>query len=204
MFNIRFGVAYLRHQLKAINRHGLHSPFVYRLVDKVIYDYSAKKVYQQIEAALKRLPNDSKPPLPAKVLKLIYRIVADRQPKVIIQAGNELSLALKILQNVMPDAVFYTAGDDNAVGDKLLKADVVYLSGPPPKQTILNQFELCLPKVHDETLMIFENIHQNEAVEQAWAEIKADTRVSITVDLFWIGLVYFRKGKVKEDFFIKF
>jgi len=49
MFNLRFAKDYLLYLLKAKTRHGTHSPFVYRLVDKVIYDFSDKKVYPEVE-----------------------------------------------------------------------------------------------------------------------------------------------------------
>jgi hypothetical protein len=41
-------------------------------------------------------------------------------------------------------------------------------------------------------------------MKEAWTQIKAHPQVSITVDLFWIGLVFFKTGKEKEDFLIKY
>ncbi len=42
-------------------------------------------------------------------------------------------------------------------------------------------------------------------MEKAWKEIKTDKRVSLTIDLFYIGIVFFRKeNKEKENFIIKF
>jgi len=41
-------------------------------------------------------------------------------------------------------------------------------------------------------------------MKEAWAQIKAHPQVTVTVDLFWIGLVFFRKGQEKEDFKIRF
>jgi hypothetical protein len=35
---------------------------------------------------------------------------------------------------------------------------------------------------------------------RAWEEIKADPRVRVTIDLFFIGIVMFRKEQVKEHF----
>ena len=49
MLNLRFATDYLLHRIKAKNRHGVHSPFVYRLVDEVIYDFSEKKIYPDAE-----------------------------------------------------------------------------------------------------------------------------------------------------------
>ena len=43
MLNLRFAKDYVLHRLKAKTRHGVHSPFVYRLIDKVIYDFNTKK-----------------------------------------------------------------------------------------------------------------------------------------------------------------
>jgi hypothetical protein len=58
MFNWRIVKNYLLHRFKAKSRHGVHSPFVYRLVDEVIYDFRPKKVYSDIENLRKGLLND--------------------------------------------------------------------------------------------------------------------------------------------------
>ena len=47
---------YIKHRLTAKSRHGTHSPFIYKLVDEVIYDFSAKKVYEDIEKQRKKKP----------------------------------------------------------------------------------------------------------------------------------------------------
>lgn len=261
MLNIRFALDYLEHKFTAKTRHGLHSPFVYRLVDDVIYDFSEKIVYPKIEKARKRLLNDNrtitvtdlgagsqlnknrekavsviaknalKSP---RLAQLIYRLVADLQPRNIIELGTCLGITSLYLQQAAPNAQTYTlegcpqtaavAGEvfkqegagniQQLVGnfddtlhpliDSLPQLDFVYIDGNHQKEATLRYFEWCLPKVHEGTLLIFDDIYWSEGMKEAWAEIKAHPQVSITVDLFWIGLVYFRKGKEKEDFKIKF
>ncbi|QKJ30936.1 class I SAM-dependent methyltransferase [Mucilaginibacter mali] len=261
MLNIRFALDYLKHKFTAKTRHGLHSPFVYRLVDEVIYDFSEKKVYAEIENARKRLLNDNrtitvtdlgagshlnknrekavsviaknalKSP---RLAQLIYRLVADLQPSNIIELGTCLGITTLYLQQAAPKAKTYTlegcpqtaavAGEvfkqegANTIGqqvgnfddtlhpliDSLSQLDFVYVDGNHQKEATLRYFEWCLPKVHEGSLLIFDDIYWSEGMKEAWAEIKAHPQVSITVDLFWIGLVYFRKGKEKEDFLIKF
>jgi len=41
-------------------------------------------------------------------------------------------------------------------------------------------------------------------MEEAWEEIKADKEVRLTVDLFFSGIVFFRKELSKENFVVKF
>jgi predicted O-methyltransferase YrrM len=260
MLNIRFALDYLRYRLKAKTRHGLHSPFVYRLVDEVIYDYDAKNVYPEVENIREGLLNDDrlititdlgagshvnndrrkrvgdiaknalKPP---KLAQLLYRLVADQQPKNIIELGTCLGTTSIYLQKAAPDAKVYTlegcpetaniakesfakAGlkdielitgnfDNTLPGviDGLDKLDFVFVDGNHQKDATLKYFEWCLPKVHENTLLIFDDIYWSEGMKEAWAEIKAHPQVTVTVDLFWIGLVYFRKGQVKEDFLIR-
>lgn len=261
MFNIRFGFDYLLYRLKAKTRHGLHSPFVYRLVDKVIYDFNAKKVYDEVEGIRKQLLADSrmitvtdlgagshvnnnlqkkvgsiaknalKPP---RLAQLLYRLVADAQPDNIIELGTCLGTTSVYLQKAAPKAKVYTlegcpqtagvakqtfekAGtsainltvgnfDDTFLNviKQLDKLDFVFVDGNHRKDATLKYFEWCLPKVHDDTLLIFDDIYWSEGMKEAWAEIKAHPQVTVTIDLFWIGLVYFRKGQVKEDFVIKY
>ena len=260
MFNIRFAKDFIWHRLRAKTRHGVHSPFVYRLVDKVFYDATPKNVYTEVENIRKTLLADDceitiidlgagshvnnnrqkkisdiaahalKPP---KLAQLLYRIAADLQPKNIIELGTCLGVTTIYLQKAAPNAKVYTlegspqtaevakeefskAGlndielvtgnfDDTLPGiiDKLDKVDFVFVDGNHQKEATLKYFEWCLPKVYEDTLLIFDDIYWSEGMKEAWAQIKAHPQVMVTVDLFWIGLVFFKKGRMKEDFLIK-
>jgi hypothetical protein len=53
--------------------------------------------------------------------------------------------------------------------------------------------------------MIFDDIHWSEGMEKAWLEIKKNKEVSCTIDLFFVGVVFFRKEfKEKLEFSIRF
>jgi predicted O-methyltransferase YrrM len=260
MFNFRFVTDYLLYRLKAKSRHGLHSPFVYRLVDEVIYDFNIKKTYQDIENLRKTLLNDNKlititdlgagsrvnnnrqksissiaknALKPPRLAQLLYRLAADQKPNNIIELGTCLGITTVYLKNAATAANIYTlegcpetaavaketfnkAGltgielitgnfDDTLpeVINSLDQLDFVFVDGNHQKEATLKYFEWCLPKVHDDTLLIFDDIYWSKGMKEAWAEIKAHPQVTVTVDLFWIGLVYFRKGQAKEDFIIK-
>ena len=58
--------------------------------------------------------------------------------------------------------------------------------------------------IHEGTVFIFDDIHWSKEMEEAWNEIKQDSRVTISIDLFKIGIVFFRKGQVKQDFVLRF
>ena len=41
-------------------------------------------------------------------------------------------------------------------------------------------------------------------MEEAWAAIKAHTKVTVTIDLFHFGLVFLRKEQQREDFVLRY
>ncbi len=81
--------------------------------------------------------------------------------------------------------------------------DYVFFDGNHQKKPTLDYFNWCLPKAHEGTLFIFDDIHWSKGMEEAWEEIKSHPEVTLTVDLFWIGLVFFKKEKAKKHFLIK-
>jgi predicted O-methyltransferase YrrM len=260
MLNFRFAKDYLLHRIRGKSRHGLHSPFVYRLVDEVIYDYKYKDIYNEMESIRTRLLSDNqvitvtdlgagshvnnnkqkkisdiarnalKPP---KLAQLLYRLVKDLEPRNIIELGTCLGTTSLYLQNAAPNAqlftlegcpetagvasgVFKKAGVSNIkqvignfddtlpdVIDGIDQLDFVFVDGNHQKDATLKYFEWCLPKVHENTLLIFDDIYWSDGMKEAWEIIKSHPQVTVTVDLFWIGLVYFKQGQVKEDFLIK-
>lgn len=86
----------------------------------------------------------------------------------------------------------------------LTAVDLVFFDANHRYQPTISYFETCLPKSHNDTVFVFDDIHWSGEMEQAWAYIKAHPAVSLTVDLFWVGLVFVRKEQPKQDFVLKF
>ena len=96
---------------------------------------------------------------------------------------------------------------DNTLPDFLQSAgqlDLVFFDGNHRKEPTLNYFRQCLAKKHSGSLFIFDDIHWSDGMTEAWEEIKANPEVSITIDLHQMGLVFFREGKEKQHFVIRF
>jgi len=89
------------------------------------------------------------------------------------------------------------------VENKML--DFVFIDGNHRKEPTLRYFRELLPLLHEGSVLIFDDIHWSDQMEAAWEEIKSSPEVTLSLDLFFIGIVYFRKeNKVKQDFSIRF
>ena len=57
---------------------------------------------------------------------------------------------------------------------------------------------------HNNSILAINNIHQSKKMEEVWKKIITQKEVTISIDLFFIGLVFFRKEQVKEKFYHSF
>ncbi len=260
MINFQLLTSYIKHLIKSKTRHGVHSPFVYNLVDNVIYDFLHRADYDAIEQMRKNLLSDqriievtdlgagshvnnnrkksignlAKNALkPKKLAQLIYRLANEFKPTNIIELGTCLGLTTAYLAKASPKARLISiegcpntagiaienlktlglnkaeilTGNFDAVFPDVLndvdQLDFVFIDGNHRHKATLDYFTWCLPKVHDGSLLIFDDIYWSSGMEKAWEEIKAHPKVRVTIDLFWIGLVFFRKEQAKEDFIIR-
>ena len=261
MIKLQTILDFLIHRFKSKTRHGVHSPFVYRLVDEIIYDFHAKSDYSEIEKVRSILLKDKRwinitdlgagsmlnknnkkqvRVLAKNALKspdlaqLIYRLAADIKPKTIIELGTCLGITSAYLAKAAPQAKvitiegcpataaiarenldklniqnteLLTGNFDNILPDLINNSeelDFVYVDGNHRKDATLNYFEWCLPKLSQNSIMIFDDIYWSEGMKEAWAQIKSHPEVTVSIDLFWIGLIFVRKGQAKEDFLIKY
>lgn len=78
--------------------------------------------------------------------------------------------------------------------------DFVYIDGNHRFEPTLNYFEQLLPYTHNNSVLVFDDIYWSKGMAKAWAAIKSHPDVTVTVDLFFIGLVFFRKEQAKEHF----
>jgi predicted O-methyltransferase YrrM len=170
-----------------------------------------------------------------KMGRLLFRLVHYYQPRTILELGTSFGLSTAYLASAntstqlitlegagavarMAKKNFETLGlgnievltgnfDENLplVLRRLNGLDMVFLDGNHRKEPTLDYFKSLLEKVSPTSMIIVDDIHWSRDMEEAWKDIKADPRVMMTIDLFFMGLVFFRKAfKVKQDLTIRF
>src|ERR1700761_5161821 len=260
---VRLAGKYLQYYLTAANGkgHGIHSPFVFDLVTKVLNDGHSYPEYKPIEQLRKKLRQDqtllqiedfgagsafasahtrsiasiarqaAKPP---KLGQLLYRIARHYSPATVLELGTSLGLSTACLAAGAPQARLWTIEGAPAVADKaradlnLLGTKANILTGnfdsvlpglltemPPVELAFIDGNHRCEPTLRyfdaifrhaaPSAVLIFDDIHWSAGMETAWNTIRNDPRVYLTIDLFFIGLVFRREEfRIKQDFIIRF
>ena len=78
--------------------------------------------------------------------------------------------------------------------------DLVFFDGHHDRDATLEYFNKLKRTVRERTLWIFDDIHWSKGMEQAWQTIVRDPDVTVSIDTFRWGLVFFRSGQAKEHF----
>ena len=81
--------------------------------------------------------------------------------------------------------------------------DCIYFDGHHNKEATIQYFEALLPKAHNDSIFIFDDIYWSKEMTEAWEYIKSHKVVTVTVDCFHLGFVFFRKEQAKEHFKIR-
>ena len=80
-----------------------------------------------------------------------------------------------------------------------------YIDGNHRYAPTVDYFEQMLGVAGSHTILVFDDIHWSQEMEKAWEQIKAHPRVVYTIDIFFLGFVFFRSEfKVKQDFAVRF
>ncbi|WP_144805285.1 hypothetical protein [Maribacter sp. MAR_2009_72] len=58
-------------------------------------------------------------------------------------------------------------------------------------------------KLENRTMLFIDKIHKNQNTFEQWKHIQSHNQVTVTIDLFYCGLVFVRKEQVKEHFKIR-
>jgi predicted O-methyltransferase YrrM len=83
--------------------------------------------------------------------------------------------------------------------------DLVFFDGNHRYAPTLRYFHQCLEHAGEDAVFIFDDIHWSREMEDAWAEIILSSRVTCSIDLFFVGVVFFRKGfRERQHFTIRY
>jgi predicted O-methyltransferase YrrM len=104
--------------------------------------------------------------------------------------------------------IYQIIGNFDVVLPEVLKQenhfDCIFFDGNHREGSTIRYFEQSLPHIGSDSVFIFDDINWSEGMKLAWNNIKNHPSVTVTIDLFFIGIVFFRKELSKEDFVIRF
>ncbi|WP_153800281.1 O-methyltransferase [Foetidibacter luteolus] len=140
-----------------------------------------------------------------------YLAAADTGAKVITMEGAQAvaDVARKNFQSLNLHNISLVQGNFDDTLPPLLQQlpviDFAFIDGNHRKDPTVNYYHKLLPKTNANSILIFDDIHWSEEMEAAWEYIKNQEAVTLSIDLFFIGIVFFRKeSKVKQHFTIKY
>jgi len=79
------------------------------------------------------------------------------------------------------------------VCDKKGKFDLIFIDGNHREVPTINYFNTVLPYCHNDTILLFDDIHWSEEMQEACEYINNHEQVSCTIDIFEMGIVFLRK-----------
>lgn len=167
-----------------------------------------------------------------KRARLLFKVLRYFQPRSILEIGTSLGLGSSVLALATPNSKITSiegcketaqvaetifnkynlkniepvTGNFETVLPKLFQNnsyDFIYFDGNHTKKATLNYFNLALSSAHNDSVFLFDDIHWSKEMEEAWEEIKKNPRVTVTIDTFQWGFVFFRKEQQKEHFIIR-
>ena len=81
--------------------------------------------------------------------------------------------------------------------------DLIFIDGNHQKEATLNYFEILLSTTKNHSVFIFDDIYWSKGMTEAWESIKQHPKVTVSIDTFFWGMVFFRTEQVKEHFVIR-
>ena len=90
--------------------------------------------------------------------------------------------------------------DETQLRGCLERVDVAFVDANHTYEASLKYFDVLAQKVHEKSVVVMDDIHHSEEMERAWREICADERVTSTIDLYQMGLVFFDQHYWKRNY----
>ncbi|MBO6606939.1 class I SAM-dependent methyltransferase [Psychroserpens sp.] len=190
---------------------------------------SGSRVFNSNKRAINAIAKTSGSTL--KRIKLLYRITKYFEPRQSLELGTSLGMATQVLALGNPNnSIVSIEGCDqiskiaehqlkeahilnvdiinssfNEILPKLANKhfDLIFFDGHHEKEATLNYFDILIKTAHNDSVFIFDDIYWSKDMKAAWKEIKAHPDVTVTVDTFFWGLVFFRNEQVKQNFKIR-
>ena len=139
-----------------------------------------------------------------KVNRFLFRLVNRVQPDTIIEVGRPSSTTL-YLQSAKPSASYLFASDLSELFlDADTSVDFLYLNDYRNPDLLEEVFRVCAHRATPKSVFVVHGICNSKEMKALWKKLQADERVGITFDLYDVGLLFFDKTKIKQQYIVNF
>lgn len=218
---------YCYEEIEKLRKTLLQSNNVIEVTDLGAGSHSAASATRKIKMIAK---NSATPP---KYAQLLFRIGNYFECRQIIELGTSLGLTSLYLSFVSKEAKVVTLEGDAhlaALAEKnfqslgrqnitllrgpfeknlqeglkhLEKTDLAYIDGNHRREATIEYFNTLLPFIREKSVVVVGDIHWSPEMKEAWKEIISNPPVTVTMDLFFFGIVFFRKELSKQHFTLR-
>ena len=215
-------------KIEQLRKKLCNSDEIIRITDFGAGSHINKSKYRTIKDIAR---NSSKNP---KFGNLLFRISQFYKPKNTIELGTSLGISTlylalanqkskvftlegcpetaKIAQNNFDkfeiNNITITTGDFKNTLEKKLKKiksiDLAFIDGNHKEKATISYFKECLKYANNNTLFIFDDIHWSRGMENAWKYIISHPKTTLSIDLFYIGIIFIKSELSKENYTIRF
>ena len=179
----------------------------------------------------KELKRSSKSPRQAQLLQ---RLCASNNSHYIIELGTNLGISTAYLASNNSKSQVYTLegqpelyrqaknnfkhlklnninvieGNINDTLPSLIQQipqiDLAFIDANHQYQATINYYNLIKSKIHKNSIIIFDDIHWSEGMQQAWNEIRQDPDIRLSIDIFHMGIIWFNTDIPKQHYIVAF
>ncbi|MEQ8908101.1 MAG: class I SAM-dependent methyltransferase [Vicingaceae bacterium] len=165
-----------------------------------------------------------------KHAQLLFRLAYHFKPKTILELGTSFGISTAYLAKACPESKIISIEGSHeiakvaevnleklnvhnvkqiignfdseltAAAQELKQLDFVFFDGNHRKTPTLSYFKECLELANEGSIFVFDDIHWSTEMESAWKAIKAHPKVRQSIDLFEVGLVFFKEDQAEEHF----
>lgn len=259
-FRIR---AYLKYIVCSKNRkgHGIHSPFVFDLVNRVFRNRNDLFGLAEIRSIRKSLKKETRrievndpgagsviypgrirsvseivraSAVPEKYGILLSNMAREFGNPLIIELGTSLGIStLYMAHNCCGASIFTMEGDPSAasiasgifseaglqnirlykgsfekgleeIATSEITPGLIFIDGDHRKQSLLQNFDTIAEIADHNSVVIIDDINYSREMNEAWHLIQAHEKVTVSIDLFRMGILFFRRGITRNSLMIRY
>lgn len=261
--NFHAALKYLEYSLFSSHSkgHGIHSPFVFNLINSVFRNKTSGDIVFRIEKIRKSMLSDKRiievndmgagsalmkgkhrrisdiakySSVPKKYGLLLSGLSSQYGKENIVELGTSLGISTLYLASGSGNARVhsfegcsetsrvalsnfaeagignikqYNISFDEGLGrmdSAGISAGLIFIDGDHSRDSTLRYYDKAMNITDEDSVVIVDDIHINREMSEAWESIKGDGRVTCSIDINRMGLLFFRKGLTRRNYVIRY